>query len=1840
MSKKILCLLLFSGIVFFHTSVYAESSLFVRRMVPEGTEVKPTDKIVFEFSEPVVSLGKMERSDNQVPIDIKPRLNCQWRWLNQSSLGCFLSSNDGLKPSTSYQIDVLKGFTALSGAQMASKQSFVLETVRPEINPSYSRFIRFVNPERPQWKIYFNTAAEPESVQKHIFFKVGDKRVEVRVTQEQCQTGKKDCFTQYFVEPVEDLGIDRSYELRYEAGFKSVQGGSLDSRKEGVIGRAKTLPAFKAEALQCYAKDFSLKSYTPQETRANPPECLFDYPVNIVLSGETVLENVGDFLKTKPLLSIQERPQVSNLISMYAPQAESFYSISLSDQLIDVWGSPLQQPVEFFFRSGSRSPQLDLPYSSVVLESGEKTRAVGYATNLNQVKIDFKGFDAQKSISGSYDIPEISSLIKNEPYPFDYGIRSMLNDKTGFIAGTVKSVPELSGNYVFTASVTPWQVVAKIGWKNSLVWVVDLKTGKPVREATVELSARPLFSSGDHKEQLQLVRTDETGRAVLKGYEKFDPEAKFLNQWEPDKDFLFLTVSKGNDIAVLPLKNEFSLSAGSLSDWAVYSVYSPEPYLYLRAFGFTPQGVYRPEDTVDFKIYVRQIDNEGKSGKAPASGYDLMVTDSSGKSVYEQKNLSLSEFGVFDGGFSLPSTAPSGWYNVVLKYKDASLYPIRFLVSDFSAPSFKSSTEIDSGVVNAKEKVEVVSRASLFSGGAYAKAKMRQSAVLSFASFSVKVGDKDFSFNPDLSNEDYASEILIDQEGSGDEKGELRQTFILPVSEKPHGKIRFETKVFDDSGRSVSSFAVADYFAVDRLVGLRNGTETAVVGKPVDMEYVVVDPRKKLVAGVPVNVVFSRKINKLIREKSAGNAYLMKYVQEDQKVAECMGMSATEIQKCSFIPEKSGLYKATAIINGYSSDLMFYVDGSDYVPWAFAENRLKIVPDKKVYQTGDTITLTVENPVPGAQALITVERYGVLESFVQKLDQSVDQIKIPVKPDFFPGVYLSVAVFSQRVEPSGKSSSLDLGKPAQWTGYLKVAVEDPSNRIKVDIRPSKKEYRPGEKMTVQINASVQTQTRPPIEAAVVVVDEAVLSLLPDGVKRFDPYEGLNKLGSLDVRTYSLIQQLIGRQSVEKKGADQGGDGGSDFAVRDVFKFVGYFNPSIKLDANGTGSFEMTMPDNLTGWKIIVLAVSPEDLSGMGQAEVTVTRPLEIRALLPNRLRTGDIFYPAVSVFNRTNRDAVLTVSMQAEGDLVSTAVDEKQMRLQAFERKKVTFSPVKAYLKPEEMKGAVSLIFKADDGENRDALKQRVDVLNLTTQQTAALFGSAEAGKTEIPVDVPSEIEKYAGDLSVSVSCNVLNGVTPVLQAMRDYPYPCWEQKISRAIAASVYVDQQNAIGSGVWDDARKFVSQMLDQAASYQAPNGGMTYFVARNDLVSPYLSAYTAYAFDFLERHGYSIPQQVKEKLTAYLSDFFKRTDDSTDRKTVLTTRLLSAAFLKRQGVVKEADIMVFDRSVPLMTAFDKALYLQLNPDNPLILKDLMNQSHQTSGSLVFKETGQKDYTLLSSSSKTTCMALLAVSDIDLDMAERLMRGAYTLRTPDGTWENTQANAFCLMGLQTYAKKAQSGKIDLDIQALFDRKELLSASCRRQSDPAFEKKISLLPDQAGKKDRLELNAKGQGRYYYSTNLSYPSDLNQSVNAGIELKREYFVYRNGAYVPLERSDSLKQGENVKVTLTLNNPVPQYFIALTDPVAGAFEPVNALLAISSQSDQERVQDQDGTFIKDIGHDFVGFYAQYLPAGVHQVSYLAQVVCAGEFTAFPAKAEAMYTPDIFGLTARDMIKVEP
>jgi uncharacterized protein YfaS (alpha-2-macroglobulin family) len=56
------------------------------------------------------------------------------------------------------------------------------------------------------------------------------------------------------------------------------------------------------------------------------------------------------------------------------------------------------------------------------------------------------------------------------------------------------------------------------------------------------------------------------------------------------------------------------------------------------------------------------------------------------------------------------------------------------------------------------------------------------------------------------------------------------------------------------------------------------------------------------------------------------------------------------------------------------------------------------------------------------------------------------------------------------------------------------------------------------------------------------------------------------------------------------------------------------------------------------------------------------------------------------------------------------------------------------------------------------------------------------------------------------------------------------------------------------------------------------------------------------------------------------------------------------------------------------------------------------------------------------------------------------------------------------------------------------------------------------------------------------------------------------------------------------------------------------------------------------HDVVRYYSDTLPQGNYHLSYTAQVIADGEFTAPAAFAEEMYNPDIYGRSDSEKVKV--
>ncbi|KYF82970.1 hypothetical protein BE11_26595 [Sorangium cellulosum] len=62
------------------------------------------------------------------------------------------------------------------------------------------------------------------------------------------------------------------------------------------------------------------------------------------------------------------------------------------------------------------------------------------------------------------------------------------------------------------------------------------------------------------------------------------------------------------------------------------------------------------------------------------------------------------------------------------------------------------------------------------------------------------------------------------------------------------------------------------------------------------------------------------------------------------------------------------------------------------------------------------------------------------------------------------------------------------------------------------------------------------------------------------------------------------------------------------------------------------------------------------------------------------------------------------------------------------------------------------------------------------------------------------------------------------------------------------------------------------------------------------------------------------------------------------------------------------------------------------------------------------------------------------------------------------------------------------------------------------------------------------------------------------------------------------------------------------------------------------------FVREIRDDRVLFFVDHMAAGMYRYRYLARATTLGSFVVPPARAEEMYSPEVFGRTGAISVKV--
>ncbi|MCP4375766.1 MAG: hypothetical protein GY794_06275, partial [bacterium] len=1065
-----------------------------------------------------------------------------------------------------------------------------------------------------------------------------------------------------------------------------------------------------------------------------------------------------------------------------------------------------------------------------------------------------------------------------------------------------------------------------------------------------------------------------------------------------------------------------------------------------------------------------------------------------------------------------------------------------------------------------------------------------------------------------------------------------------------------DATVTDVNKRRVSNRQSLIVHGGEYYIGLKPAGFFANTEEEFSISTLALSPDETALPGQEYQVRLKRVWWESVRRAGNGGRLYWESEEKEEVVQEFDVTGNEDPVELSFSLDKVGYYKIEASGtdsrgNKIASADYFYAVGSGYAAWMREDDDyVEIVPDGKEYTPGDTASVLIKSPYESVKALVTIEREGIIERWVETVEGSADTIEIPIEPEYIPNVYVGVILIQERVAYDKIEDELDLGKPGFKIGYTGLQVNPAERRLQVEVSSDLEEYRPGTEVEVQVQVSDVDGFGKEAEVVLSVVDVGVLNLI--GYATPNPFDHFYRLRPLGVLSSELRNSIVGQRNYSQKGERQAG-GGLDAAammkliqLRQKFKPTAYHNPEVRTDAEGRATLRFTLPDNLTSFRIMATAHSKDAFFGAGDTRIKVNKKLMLNTSLPAFLRIGDTIRAGVLAHNRSAADGEALVQAEVEG-VELTSNDVQQVSLPEGDKAEVLFG----YTAEEERDA--TFIFRGKMEDETDGLKVTLPVLLHRLPLTTALFGSTTEAQHKEFVEVPQDALPGWGEVKLSIASTIFSDIKGGVEFLFGYPYGCLEQKISKILPIVLAEPLITAFDLDVLkydDDYRPVVQETLDEFSDYQTQGGGFTYW-KKSDYPSPFVSAYAVFTMAMAKEIGYAIDADSEQKAVAYLENVLKGQKEraTSYRYNRLAWNVTDAFILyaltlydKYQPAYATRLYEVRDR----LPVFGKALLMKAvhagNGDSMIrdtLQEELLNSARIEARTAYFDESNSDGLAWIHYSNvRSTAavaqalMEVYGVSAANESFIPKAVQWLLRQRKQKLHWRSTQENLFSFWALSTYLNSFEGTVPNFSGKVLVNSREIFSELFKGRETKVAEKTMPLDDFARGTTNPLEFVKEGQGRIYYSAALSYlPAGTPEAIEYGMAVEKKMTVVKGKG----EGTDSFYRGDLLKIELTLTTPRDRLFVVLDDPLPAGFKALNFGLQTTDKSLQRYLENDNPFRYSEFKDDRVLFYADYVEQGVHTISYLVSAEHSGSFNLPPTFASEMYTPEVFGMTGVDV-----
>lgn len=1853
--------------------------LAVLRVQPEG-DVGIAPFVSITFNQPMVPLATISQLDDlDVPATITPSLPGRWQWIGTRTLRFEHDPEifDRLPMATSYVVEVPTGTTSQSGGQLTEAVRFEFETPTPNMAwlvPQHGSLDL-----QPVFLVAFDQRIEPAAALEAVTFTADGDQHQIRLATE------AEIEADEFISSLLGYWLDGTWvafrpeaplepdsAIRIEVGPHVPSAEGPNTSDSSSVVEARTYAPLRLDDSGC--------SY-----RGCRPGRSLDLWFNNTLDAETL--NAADISIT-PALPGATVSVHGNTITIAGPTAGgTTYEVVIPAALGDVFGQILGEPetVEFSFDealphlsfTGGRLATVD-PLGArqtipVMVRQWEQLRVRLYTVEPSDYGsyLDLESDWRYSRDRSAVDIPwtpAVDEIIDTgidgdalTEVPIDlsgaldgeHGHVVMIVDGAGPLAET-PTAAETDHSTMAWVQDTDIGVDMITDFRDVVVWTTDLRSGDPLAGVQIELGPwnAPLT-------------TDDDGlaRASL---------SLNAHRW--------IVASLGDDRALNPVSG----SAWPQDDQTVW-------------YTADDRGIYRPGETLHLKGWVRNLDlsGDGDLEFLPRGGPVTYTVSGPFGNELKTGEVRLDDHGGFDLTAELPEGANLGWSSIVFELPGrpgSHGHYHSFQIQEFRRPEFEVSTRLETAGPHLVDEPAVAAvDAMYFSGGPLPDAEVTWTVTTRQGSYSPP-NWSDFTFGvwrpwwyfgyydepwPDPWDEPQRKTFTGRTDSSGSHY--LRMDFEGDGDHLPT-TVTAEARVLDVNRQHWASATDVLVHPASLYVGVRSNRTFVRAGDGLDIGAVVTDIDGNPVPGRSFEITSARIVQQYVDGQ---------WSEVPVEAETCEVVSEQTPIECEFTAGLGGRYRISAHVvddagRTSRSELTRWVAGSRTgVPSRRIDlEGANLIPDAESYAAGDTAEILVDSPFASGTGLLTIAHNQIIELRTFEIADHGAVLEVPITDDHVPELAVQVEIVSTTERTADDGTSLDgvPERPAYASGYVVLRVPPLLRTLDVTAEPASNVLEPGAATSIAVE--VNDAGGAPVEGAnvlLIVVDEAVLAV--SGYQLLDPIDVFYRpwtarLHAVRGRGNILLEsprdllreieedfaEAVEAAAAEGEMAEDAmaaadaaglsGSAGLEVDVRENLDALALFDPDAATDAEGRVTVEFDLPDNLSRYRVMAVAVHGVERFGTAESAITARLPLQVRPSAPRFLNYGDEFELPIVVQNQTGSAMEVDLVVQTS-NLELDGSPGRRVTVPANDRVEVRF-PARAR-EPGTARFRAAAV--SVSGDHADAQVVALPVYTPATSEAFATYGVVDEGAVVQPMTAPRDVIPQFGGLEINTSSTALQALTDAVLYLAEYRYASSDAYASRILAISALRDVLGAFeaeGLAGPDELDATVRRDIAELSALQNSDGGFGWW-SRNRPSSPYQSIQAMHALTVARNEGFTVSGGVMDSGYRYLqsvgdripADYSQRSRDMLEAYALHVRALggdrdsgAAGDLWERRGTDLEPDALAWIWPLVGDDAVEAGIERILN-----------NRVVETAGAAAFvTDYGEDAYLLLHSSRRTDAIVLDALITMapESDLVAKVVAGLLASRVR-GRWNNVQENSFILLALDRYFAAFEA--TDPDFVARVWLGDLYAAQ-HQFSGRSTDRALTLVPMAellaAGDSD-LIVEKDGQGRLYYRLGLRYaPDDLDlDPLDRGFVVQRSYEAVDDPGDVWLDDDGvwHVLAGAQVRVNVTMVNDSRRTNMALVDPMPAGFEALNPALAVTGEIDNRRGGAADSWWWwtwyehQNLRDDRAEAFSSYLWAGTHEYSYVVRATTPGTFVVPPAKAEEIYAPEVFGRSGTDTVVVQ-